>query len=255
MGSLANRHGRVIAENIAGNDTDFPGVLGAFLVKVFDLNVGAVGLSEQAARDAGLKPASLWGTFPDRPEYYPEAASFTIKMVYGEDDLKLLGLQVVGKGSIARRVDTYSAFLQHGATIDDLLDFEHGYAPPYSEALDPLHHMAAMAIARQKGTEFVPPAWSELNTVPSDTLWLDVREDDEIEASPWSVTTGEIVRVPLDDLRSRIGELDRERRIMIVCRRGPRSYQASLILKQAGFKDVAVVAGGTSAAVPTGTQG
>ncbi|MEW5925534.1 MAG: FAD-dependent oxidoreductase, partial [Candidatus Zixiibacteriota bacterium] len=81
MGSLANRHGHVIAENIAGNETEFCGVTGAFLVKVFDTNVGSVGINEITAIAAGLKAISVWGAFVDKPDYYPESKSFTLKMI------------------------------------------------------------------------------------------------------------------------------------------------------------------------------
>jgi rhodanese-related sulfurtransferase len=249
MGSLANRHGRVIAENIAGNETEFPGVLGAFLVKVFDMNVGAVGLSEAAAKVAGLNSCCVWGTFPDRAEYYPEAGTFTMKMVYDKDNLRLLGLQVVGNGTIGRRIDVFSAFMQNAATVDDLLDFEHGYAPPYSEALDPLHQLAAVAIAQQKGTSMACPYWPSLMDLSSEAIWLDVREDEEATEAPWQPENGEVIQIPLGDLRERLGELDRKRKTIVLCRRGPRAYQATLILQGAGFEDVIVASGGTSAIV------
>ncbi|MFH1687666.1 MAG: FAD-dependent oxidoreductase [bacterium] len=258
MGSLANRHGRVIAENIAGNETDFPGVLGAFLVKVFDLNVGAVGLSEGAARAADLNSGAVWGSFADRAEYYPEAEYFSTKITFVEDSLRLLGLQAVGKGDICRRIDVFSSFLARKADVDDLLDFEHGYAPPYSEALDPLHHLAAVAIARQKGIRFVSPDCGVLHTFVAEkgdlVTWLDVREAAEVEAAPWK-SDGRVVNIPLGELRARISELDPDHRIIIVCRRGPRSYQAALMLQQAGFDDVHVVSGGTTMAMSAGSNG
>ncbi len=246
MGSLANRHGRVIAENIAGNETEFPGVLGAFLVKVFDSNVGSVGLTEQAARGRGLNAAGLWGSFVDHAEYYPESRSMVVKIVYDENNLKLLGLQAVGAGDITRRIDVFSTFLQHGDGVDDLLDFEHGYAPPYSEALDPLHHLAGMAIAKQKGLVFASPRLVDADR-SADVLWLDVREVEEHEGSKVNLPPGEVVNIPLGALRDRLSELDRSRAIAIICRRGPRSYQAAMILEQAGFKNVQVIGGGTTA--------
>jgi len=247
MGSLANRHGRVIAENIAGNKIRFPGVLGAFLVKVFDLNVGAVGLTEKAAKAAGIKYDTVLGGFADIPDFYPEAGTFTLKMVYEKKTERLLGLQAVGTGHVYRRIDTFSVFLQNKATVEDLLDFEHGYAPPYSEAVDSLHHLAAMVRAKETGFSFVKPgATKEL-----DLIWLDVREAEEIKSKPWPyVAEGynhELIHIPLNDLKERLGELDPQRKIMIFCRRGPRSYQAAVILKKAGFENLYIVSGGTQA--------
>nr|MBN2276400.1 FAD-dependent oxidoreductase [candidate division Zixibacteria bacterium] len=250
MGSLANRHGRVIAENIAGGDCVFSGATGAFLVKMFETNVGAVGVTMTAARKAGLKARELWGSFVDHPDYYPETKSITLKLVYNEENQRLLGLQAVGKGDIFRRIDVFSSFLSRQARIDDLFDFEPGYAPPYAEALDPLHHLAAMAKAQQRGVNFVNPC-NEIEN--KDAIWLDIREPEEIADAPWPVIAGDednkYICVPLNDLRDNLDRLNRDKEIMIVCRRGPRSYQAALILKNEGFKNVYIISGGTQAAL------
>ena len=254
MGSLANRHGRVIAENIVGNKIKFPGVVGSFLVKVFDINVGTTGLSERAALSLGMKAVTLCGSFPDKPDYYPDIKTITVKIVYDEDNEKLLGLQAVGAGDICRRVDVVASFLQRKAGIEDLLDFEPGYAPPYAEALDPLYHLAAMAAARKRGISFLKPGLDIDNFMEhndfSNVIGLDVREPDEIEAQPWTLPEkfdGQLVTIPLNDLKERLGELDRSKKILLMCRRGPRSYQAAHILRQAGFDDVHIVSGGAQA--------
>jgi len=245
MGSLANRHGRVIAENLAGTESSFPGVTGAFLVKVFETNCGAVGISETVARQQGLRPRVVWGTFPDRPDYYPEVQTFVLKMVYNSEDNRLVGLQAVGAGDICRRIDVFSTFLMRQAAVADLLDFEQGYAPPYAEALDPLHHLAAVAQAQQKGASFVSPA-EDLNALDSVVQIIDVREKNECESSPWPglKETVKPVNIPLNDLRKRLNELDKNRKVVIICKRGLRSYQAALILKAAGFDSVDILAAG-----------
>jgi len=242
MGSLANRHGRVIAENLAGNPAEFAGVLGAFLVKVFDMNVGAVGLSEHAAARAGLQTNSLWGSFPDKPDYYPEGKPFVLKMVYSPQDKRLLGLQAVGAGEICRRLDVFSSFLQRKATVDDLLDFEHGYAPPYAEALDPLHHLAAMAQAQMRGVIFLSPG-TDLSTQGADILLVDVREPSEHEEEPLGRDLAAI-NIPLNELRERLNELDPSKRTIVTCKRGPRSYQAASVLQAAGFRRIEILSGG-----------
>lgn len=245
MGSLANRHGRVIAENLAGHETAFPGVLGTFFVKIFDTNVGAVGLSEHAAKEAGYKANVLWGSFPDRPDYYPEGKTMVLKMIYESDSGKLLGLQAVGAGDIFRRVDVFSSFLQRNATIDDLLDFEHGYAPPFSEALDPLYHLACMARAQKRGQKFIS-SQADLTGDP-DLVLVDVRQAEEFETEPLAEFHGRCpvpLNIPLEELRARTGELDRSKRIVVSCKRGPRSYWAASILRAAGFEKVEIIAGG-----------
>jgi NADPH-dependent 2,4-dienoyl-CoA reductase/sulfur reductase-like enzyme/rhodanese-related sulfurtransferase len=246
MGSLANRHGRVIAENIAGNQATFPGALGAFLVKVFDLNVGAVGLSQQAADKAGLKTEAVWGAFSDKPDYYPESKVVNLKLVFEPDSGRLVGLQAAGTGDICRRVDTMSALMQADGALDDMLAFEHGYAPPYSEALDPLHHLASMAKAQMDGRAvFINPG-DDLTSYGSDTIWLDVREPSEIETEPWphDDARGKLVTITLNDLSERLDELNKNNKFVIICKRGPRSYQASIILRGAGFENVQILSGG-----------
>lgn len=251
MGSLANRHGRVIAENIAGFDAEFSGALGTFVVKVFDLNVGSVGLSAAAAAGAGIETASVWGSFPDKPDYYPDARMMTLKMVYEPGSGRILGLQAVGTGDICRRVDVMSALVQSGATVADALAFEHGYAPPYAEALDPIHHLAAMAQAQQRGNISLVAPDIDPSAYDDDTVWLDVREPAEIEAEPWPHDAdggyGRLVAIPLNELRERLDDLDKNCNIVVICKRGPRAYQALVILRQAGFANVAFVGGGFQA--------
>lgn len=243
MGFLANRHGRVIAENITGSVSEYQGALGAFLVKVFDQNVGSVGLSFNAAQKAGFKCSAVWGSYVDKPDYYPESESMMLKMVYDSDTLQLLGLQAVGKGDICRRIDVFSSSLQNKSTINDLLDFEHGYAPPYAEALDPLHHLAAMAQAQKKGMGFIGPGENIDNT--DDLVWLDVRENEESKESP-IVKDEKVINISLGELRKSLDKLDQNKNIIVFCRRGPRSYQAACILKAAGFEKVHILSGGTA---------
>jgi NADPH-dependent 2,4-dienoyl-CoA reductase/sulfur reductase-like enzyme/rhodanese-related sulfurtransferase len=249
MGSLANRHGRIIAENIAGNNLKFAGVTGAFMLKIYDINVGAVGTSRQQAEKENLKPGVVWGTFVDKPDYHPESKRLHLKLIYSENDNRLLGLQGVGFGDICRRIDVFSAFLQREATIDDLTQFEHGYAPSYADVIDPLHEMGTIAGAQQRGISFINPT-----EMPADSVfWLDVREYREAADSPWPVqdepNEKRYLNIPMNDLRANIGKLDKSRKTIIICGRGSRSYQAALILRDSGFRDVHVLGGGTLAAL------
>ncbi len=247
MGSLANRHGRVIAENLAGKECEFPGVLGTFLLKVFDINVGAAGLTAKLARKAGFEVNSVWGTFPDKPDYYPESKTVTLKLTYDSENDRVYGLQVVGKGEICSYIDVFSCHLQNNSIIDDLLDFDHGYAPPYSEALHPLHHLASMVKAQQRGMNFISPD-IDLGVENSETILLDVREQDESKDNPVTEISSEsqvrIINIPLNDLNSRIAELNRGHRVIIICQRGSRSYQAAITLRSAGFTDIEILGGG-----------
>jgi rhodanese-related sulfurtransferase len=213
---------------------------------VFDQNVGSVGLSFISAKKAGFACKAVWGSFIDKPDYYPESESMMLKMVYDSKTMQLLGLQAVGKGDICRRIDTFSSFLQNNANVSDLINFEHGYAPPYAEALDPLHHLAGVAIAQEKGMDFIGPG-QEIDRIP-DPIWLDVREIEEAKEAP-IIKDEEVINIPIGELRKLLDKFDQKRNIIVICRRGPRSYQAALILKAAGFDKVHVYAGGTSGIV------
>jgi NADPH-dependent 2,4-dienoyl-CoA reductase/sulfur reductase-like enzyme/rhodanese-related sulfurtransferase len=245
MGSLANKHGRVIAENLAGVPTEFKGTFGSFIVKIFDMNVGSVGITHKLADTIGYRAETVWGTFPDKPDYFPEFKIYSLKMVYASDDGRILGLQAVGEGDVCRRIDVFSALLQKGGTVDDLLNFEHCYAPPYSEALDPMHHLGAMAVAQTRGVQFAAPDHKPVEG----SLLIDLRERSEAVAEPMPVGSGyEISVIPLGELRSRLADLDKSRRTYVICRRGPRAYQAAIVLRNEGFSDVYVVGGGVQAA-------
>ena len=243
MGSLANRHGRIIAENIFGTEATFPGITGAFFVKVYDTNVGAVGISERVAKMNGIDADFVIGTFPDKPDFYPESQSFVLKMIYEKKTYRLLGMQAVGAGDICRRIDVFSLMLQSKATIDDLFDFEPGYAPPYSEALDPLHHLAGMVRAKTAGYDIGRMDGFE------DSIWIDVREDAEVKENPLSFVgklgDEQYFHIPLGQLLENIDKFDKSKPITFICRRGPRSYQAAVILKNAGFDKIKIIGGGT----------
>lgn len=248
MGSLANRHGWVIADHIDGGSIPYNGAVGAFIVKVGELNVATVGLTQAAAEKAGYAPDAVWGTYSDRPTYFMEHDDIVCKLVYRPDNLCLLGLQVVGRGDVCRRADVFSAFLYHASTIKDLFDHEHAYAPPFSEALDPLYHLACQAMAQQRGVVFESP---DFDSGDAGTQWLDVREEDEIKAEPLPESAAPEERqwlvIPIGELRGRLGELDPEKPVRIICARGPRSYQAAVVLRQNGFKNVTIIGGGLHA--------
>ncbi len=253
LGSLANRHGRVIAENIAGGAAVFRGVLGAALVKVCDKNMGCVGLTEKAARNEGISVQCVWGGFGDRPDYYPDAKGMVLKMVYDGTSGRLLGLQAAGEGDILRRIDVFSAMLRRNGVVDDLIDLEHGYAPPYSEAMDPLHHLASMAQAKKRGLSMLPPC-SASSGYPglmgaAGMVWLDVRENHQFsETKIPQYGSEKVIQIPLNMLRGRLGELDRDCEYVIMCGYGARAYQAWSILCNAGFKKIHVAGAGIAGA-------
>jgi len=221
LGSLANRQGRTLANVLAGRDEVFPPVAGAVAVKVFDLNVAAVGLTETQGRDLALR--SVWVTADDVAHYWPEGHVVYIKLLYEEGTRRLVGVQAVGRGDVAKRVDTATQLLLRRATLAELAHLEHAYAPPFAPALDPLAMAAFAALNQEDGIEAVSPQ-APLGEV------LDVRLPEESANPP--VEGASVTAVPLPQLRRRLAEIGVPE--TVVCARGTRSSEAVRLLQARG---------------------
>jgi len=239
LGSLASRQGRVVGDVLAGLDSEFPAVAGSVAVKVLDLNVAATGLTEAAARAAGFDVAVTWGAFHDRTHFYPARENIYLKLVAERGSDRLLGLQAVGPGDVVKRVDVFAALLRADAGLDDLLDTEWCYAPPYNAPLDPLQSLAATARNTALcGVDQVPAA-----AAADGRLVLDVRTRAEFMAGELPAPPG-AQNIALEELRDRAQEVPADRPVLVICARGPRSFEAARILQERGCDDVVYLAGG-----------
>ncbi|MBD3169515.1 MAG: pyridine nucleotide-disulfide oxidoreductase [candidate division Zixibacteria bacterium] len=248
LGSIANRHGRLIGNNLAGRTGEFSGVVGAIIVKVFDMNIAAAGLTETQARGLGIDVGCAWTAMPDKAEYYPEWKYIYLKLVFEKGTGRLLGLQAVGPGDVARRVDVFSGLLQKKGTVDDLFDIEHAYSPPYSPALDPLYVMGCIAKnTLDDDLEAINPMslLADDGNSFSGTI-LDVREDEERESDPIKASGANIIEIPLDKIRDKLNDISLNGNATILCHRGVRGYEAARIIKNAGLGNVTFVGGGKS---------
>lgn len=239
LGSLANRQGRVIGSNLGGGDERFEPVVGSAAVKVFDMNVSATGLTEKAAREAGFDVGVAWGSFTDKADYYPESENIHLKLVYDRASSRLLGVQGYSKGEVVKRIDVFAALLKHGGTLEDLLDAEFAYAPPYGPAVDPLYSLGC--VARDdllEGVEAMPPDASL-----DDRLIVDVRREKESSDRP--LPEQDKQNVPFEEFRVCCDQVPRDRPIACVCSKGVRASEAVRILKEMGCGDVRYVGGGS----------
>lgn len=240
LGSLANRQGRVVGSNLGGGDERFGPVVGSAAVKIFDMNVASTGLTEAAAKDAGFDVGCVWGTFADRADYYPESQNVFLKLVYDKGSRRLLGLQGYSKGDVVKRVDVFAALLKHEGHLEDLLDMEFAYAPPYAPAVDPLYSLGCAARnAMLEGVEQLSP-----ETSLGDRVIIDVRQGYEVESRPFS--EDDIRTIPLGELRKRYEEIPKDKPLVAVCSKGIRSSESVRILKEKGFTDVKYLGGGIS---------
>jgi len=229
LGSLANRQGRLLADVIAGRDETFGPVAGAAAVKVFDLNVAAVGCTAARLGADGMGVRQIWVSAEDRAHYWPEAKLILLGMVYDPATHRVLGVQGVGEeGEVAKRIDVAAQLMRRGAVIDDFADLEHAYAPPYAPALDPLAVLAMAAANQVEGLESVSPL-----TDISREIVLDVREPEEREERP--LTAGQVHEIEASELRSRADEIPGGP-LLVACAHGTRSAEVVRWLAHRGVR-------------------
>ena len=228
----ANKQGRIAADNIAGIPSVYRGAQGSSVLKVFDMTAAATGLSERAARDAGLDADSALLFSPEHASYYPGGRNMTLKVVYERAGGRILGAQCIGFGGVEKRVDVLAAAVRAKMTAEDLTDLDLCYAPPYSSAKDPVN-MAGYVIGNIRAGIVRQHTWQDVPALAADpnVLFLDVQTPPEYAAAHIDGA----VNIPVDELRSRLGELDKSKTICVNCYSGLRSYIACRILSANGF--------------------
>jgi len=234
----ANRQGRVAADNVMGRPSRYRGTWGTSVVRVFDLTIAATGLNERQLRRAGIAFESVHVHPLSHVGYYPGAELLDMKMVFSAEDGTIYGAQVVGDESAARRIDVLATAIQGGLSVDDVAQVELCYAPAYGAPKDPAN-LLAMAARNVVNDDVRIAHWHEVDDLGGDGVLLEVRSADEREASmiPGSV------HIPLDELRERLDELDRSKRLIVHCFSGQRSYFACRMLRLRDF-DVRNLTGG-----------
>lgn len=228
----ANKQGRIVADVIAGLNSRYKGSLGSSVIKVFDLTVANTGLSEKAASAAGYQYESVVLSPGSHAGYYPGATPMTMKVVFEQETLRLLGAQIVGGEGVDKRIDVLATAIQAGIRADQLKDLDLAYAPPYSSAKDPVN-MAGFMIENLATGIVKQWHWDQEPSLPRNgsVQLLDVRTVGEYERGHIEGFTN----IPVDNLRDNLGELDPSKPVYVICQSGVRSYIASRILTQRGF--------------------
>ena len=244
LGSTANKHGRVIADNICGMDSEFPGIQGTFVCKAFEYNVGATGITETQAQRMGLDAVALSVCGFDKAHYYPDSQIVALKLVVENTTHRLLGLQAAGKGDAARRIDVAATAMRLGATIHDIVHLDMAYAPPFSPALDLF--VTALNVSDNVNSGIMRPI-TAMETKrhldnDEDVMILDVRSD--LEFRLLHIDNPKVINMPLDTLHKRLGEIPKGKKILCLCLLGLRGFSAQRILDAAGFPDVRTIEGG-----------
>jgi NADPH-dependent 2,4-dienoyl-CoA reductase/sulfur reductase-like enzyme/rhodanese-related sulfurtransferase len=244
LGSTANKHGRVIANHIAGLATPFAGVTLTGICKVFDFTVGRTGLTEKQARELNLEVETATWAGADIPHYYPQSKSMVIKMVASKSNRKLLGVQIVGIGDGSKRLDVAAGAILFGAAVDQIEHIDVGYAPPYGPPLDPLTSAAHLLLNKMDGIAFgISPLEAKRRIDENrDLILVDVRTPKEF--AKMGLRDERVINIPLGALRERVHELPKDKDILTFCVLCLRGYEAQRILTAAGFSRVWFIEGG-----------
>ena len=237
----ANKQARIVADNILeGNRYKYNGTIGTSIAKVFDLTVAATGTSSKLLNRENIEHISSYTHGSSHAGYYPEALPLSIKIIFSPKDGKLLGAQVVGYDGVDKRIDLFAQVIKKGGTIYDLQEIEHAYAPPYSSAKDPVNMAGFVAENILKGKINIIQ-WRDIPTVDkTETMIRDSRTKEEYE---FGHIEGAI-NIPVDEIRMRLNEIPKNKKIIVYCAVGLRGYIASRILMQYGYTDVYNLSGG-----------
>lgn len=230
----ANRQGRIIADNLVGQKSTYKNTQGTAVVKVFDLTIANVGNNEKQLmkKEIEHRKVYIWGK--SHAGYYPNSFPLMIKLLFTPDG-KILGAQAVGADMAEKRIDVISSVMRMGGTVQDLIDSELCYAPPYSSAKDPVNivGMAADNVLKK----LIKPAYYE---DLKDSYIIDVRP-----AVSHKVKTIEgAVNIPATELRQRLDEVPKDKKVVLFCDKGFNSYVAARILIQKGFDNIYNLSGG-----------
>jgi NADPH-dependent 2,4-dienoyl-CoA reductase/sulfur reductase-like enzyme/rhodanese-related sulfurtransferase len=244
LGSTANKQARVVAVNICGGYELFPGVLGSSICKVFDYCVGRTGLTERAAISLGYKAITAMVPGADRAHYMPKSKTLLMKIIVDKNSERLLGVQVTGLGEGAKRIDVAATAITAGMTLDQLANLDLSYAPPYASAMDNLITAANVARNKRDGYMVGISAESVQRKIQNgeDFVFLDVRSPQEYG----QVHLPNSTLIPLGMLRKRLAEIQKDKEIIAYCAISLRGYEASLILRAAGFTNIKVLDGGVA---------
>ncbi|MEH7495505.1 FAD-dependent oxidoreductase, partial [Neobacillus niacini] len=227
----ANRQGRIAANNMMGKNEKYQGTLGTSIAKVFDLTVAATGNNEKTLKHLGITYDLVHIHPSSHAGYYPGAAPIVLKLIFSKETGKIFGAQAVGADGVDKRIDVIATAIKGALTVEDLTNLELSYAPPFSSAKDPVNMAGYVATNIMEG-ELEHIQWHEVDQIVAEGgLLIDVREPMERE---FGFIKGSI-NISLNDLRSKLVEIPKDKTVYVSCQVGLRGYLASRILKNHGY--------------------
>ncbi|WP_291632691.1 CoA-disulfide reductase [Clostridium sp.] len=240
----ANKQGRIAADNIAGLKTTYKGTQGTSIIKVFDLTAASTGNNERTLTRLNIPYKVIFIHPVAHASYYPAALPMTLKLIFN-DEGKILGAQGVGYDGVDKRIDVIATAIRFGGTIYDLTELELSYAPPFSSAKDPVNMAGYVAENVLAGRMDILTADQFMAYDKENTTVLDLRT--EMEFGNGHLENA--INIPIDSLRERIGELDKDKEILEYCAIGLKGYIASRMLAPQGYKVKNLTGGYKSASI------
>ncbi|WP_124065850.1 FAD-dependent oxidoreductase [Clostridium sp. E02] len=235
MGSTANINGRLIAQNIAGRERSYRGVLGTAVCKLPGLNASRTGLTEEQAIEEGFDAVSVITVVDDKAHYMPGASYFIIKMIADKKTLRLLGVQAAGSGAVDKIVDMAVTAIMCKADLNDLADMDLAYAPPFSTAIHPFVHTINILFNKINGS---------LKTMNPVEYAKGMAEGYKLVDAGQVPSIPGAMHVELTEVDGLVDGLDKEDHILLVCNRGKRAYLLQNRLNYYGYKHTRVLEGG-----------
>jgi len=257
LGSMANRQGRIIGTNIAGGRETFDGAVGTFIIKLFEYGFSGTGLTLASALREGFDAFSTQVIQPDHSHFYPKRDMVSLEIVVERPTGRVLGVQGACKNgdSLKDRVDAVAAILKYRPTLRDVSNMELAYAPPYGSAMDVLNAAANAAdniltgLCHPISPEDFQKLWE--NRTQENLLCIDTRE--WANAEPFVNKYPDYWKnIPQGQIRNRLEEIPKDKKIVLICNTGGRSYESQIILQHAGLTDTLNVQGGMGIQKQTG---
>ncbi|WP_297423668.1 CoA-disulfide reductase [Clostridium sp.] len=235
----ANRQGRIVADNICGKNVEYKGTLGSSVAKVFDYTVAATGSNEKTLKKLGVEYKAIHIHPGSHAGYYPGSFPIAFKMLFDPKSGKILGAQGVGIDGVEKRIDVLATAIKGQLTVFDLQDVEPCYAPPYNSAKDPVNMLGYYASNIIEGiTDIIQ--WNEIDNLDKETsIIVDIREEFELVTGKFDNS----IHIPLEELRDRLSEIPKDKKVYVTCQVGQRGYTACRILEQNGIKCVNIDGG------------
>jgi NADPH-dependent 2,4-dienoyl-CoA reductase/sulfur reductase-like enzyme/rhodanese-related sulfurtransferase len=230
LANLANRHGRVVADHIAGKKLRQTASIGTAILKVFDLTVAATGWNERKLISTGRAFKAIHTHPGSHAGYYPGAEQMRIKLLMDPESGQILGAQAVGAEGVDKRIDVIATAIRGGITAPELADLELAYAPPFGSAKDPVNMLGYIAENILSGMS-PTVQWSDVESLISEGAQIvDVRTNSEYEAGHLPTA----INIPVDELRDNLNKIT-AKKVIVNCQVGQRGHIASVLLRENGI--------------------